>query len=88
MLLFPSYINTDCLIRKKRSKGGVDYILSDFAKALKDNSLNFDEGLNGRNRILAYDQITPLSIAEPATWQDLDKIFNNNDIVIDGNGHK
>lgn len=74
--------------QKEKEQGGVDYILSDFAKALKDNSLNFDEGLNGRNRILAYDQITPLSIAEPATWQDLDKIFNNNDIVIDGNGHK
>lgn len=78
----------DCLIRKRRSKGGVDYILSDFAKALKDNSLNFNEGLDGRNRILTYDQISPLSIAEPATLQDLDKIFNNNNIIIDGNGHE
>ena len=74
--------------QKEKEQEGVDYVLSDFAKALKDNSLNFDEGLNGRNRILAYDQISPLSIAEPTTWQDFDKIFNNNDIVIDGNGHK
>jgi len=72
----------------EKEHGGVDYVLSGFAKALKDNSLNFDEGLHGRDRILAYDQIPPLNIAEPATWQDIDNIFNNNDVVIDGNGRK
>lgn len=74
--------------QQEKEQEGVDYVLSDFAKALKDNSLNFNEGLNGKNRILAYDQISPLSIAEPATWQDLNKIVSNNNIVIDGNGHK
>lgn len=71
----------------EREHGGVDYVLSGFAKALKDNSLNFDEGLNGRTRILSYNQIPPLNIAEPATWEDIDRIINKDDVVIDGNGH-
>lgn len=50
--------------------GDVAYVLSGFAEALKENSLNFEEGLNGRNRILAYNQISPLSIVEPTTWHD------------------
>lgn len=70
----------------EKEHGGVDYVLSGFAKALKDNSLNFDEGLHGRVRILSYEQIPPLNIAEPATWNDIDSIINNNDVVIDGNG--
>jgi hypothetical protein len=71
----------------EKEHGGVDYVLSGFAKALKDNSLNFDEGLHGRVRILSYEQIPPLNIAEPATWDDIDSIINNNDVVINGNGH-
>lgn len=71
----------------EKEHGGVDYVLSGFAKALKDNSLNFDEGLHGRVRILSYEQIPPLNIAEPATWDDIESIINNNDVVIDGNGH-
>lgn len=71
----------------EKEHGGVEYVLSGFAKALKDNSLNFDEGLHGRVRILSYEQIPPLNIAEPATWDDIDSIINNNDVVIDGNGH-
>ena len=71
----------------EKEHGGVEYVLSGFAKALKDNSLNFDEGLHGRVRILSYEQIPPLNIAEPATWDDIDSIINNNNVVIDGNGH-
>ena len=67
----------------EKEHGGVDYVLSGFAKALKGNSLNFDEQLNGKDRILSYDQIPPLNIAEPATFEDLDNIINNNDLVID-----
>lgn len=61
----------------ERVRGGVDYVLSGFAKALKENCLNYDEGLNGRDRILSYDQIPPLNIAEPATWEEIDKILND-----------
>lgn len=70
----------------EKAHGGVDYVLSGFAKALKENSLNFDEGVNGRVRILSYEQIPPLNIAEPATLDDIENIINNNDIIINGNG--
>lgn len=69
---------------QEKENGGVDYVLSGFAKALKSNSLNFDEGTNGRVRISSYAQITPLSIAEPMTFEDIDDMFNKNEIVIDG----
>lgn len=52
----------------EKEHGGVDYVLSGFAKALKSNSLNFNEGTDGRDRILSYAQIAPLSIAETASW--------------------
>lgn len=51
--------------QQEKQHGGVDYVLSGFAKALKYNSLNFNEGISGRNRIVSYSQITPLSISEP-----------------------
>ena len=38
-------------------------VLSGFAKALKNNSLNFNEGISGRDRIVSYSQISPLSIS-------------------------
>lgn len=51
--------------QQEKQHGGVDYVLSGFAKALKYNSLNFNEGISGRNRIVSYSQIAPLSISEP-----------------------
>lgn len=72
--------------QKEKENGGVDYILSGFAKALKSNSLNFDEGTAGRVRILSYEQIAPLSISEPMTFEDLDEVFSKNQIVFNANG--
>ena len=72
--------------QREKENGGVDYILSGFAKALKSNSLNFDEGTAGRARILSYEQIAPLSISEPMTFEDLDEVFSKNQIVFDANG--
>ena len=46
-------------------QGGANYVLSDFAKALKSSSLNFDEGFYTEKRILTYNDIKPLNIAEP-----------------------
>ena len=74
--------------QQERKNGGVDYVLSGFAKALKNNSLNFNEGISGRDRIVSYSQISPLSISEPMTWEDLDDVFSENEIVIDGNGSR
>lgn len=63
--------------QKERDDGGITYVLSDLAKALKQNSLNFDEGLSGENRLVSLEQLTPLSIAEPTMWQEIDEILNN-----------
>ena len=56
----------------ERTQGGADYVLSGFAKALKSSSLNFDEGLYAGKRFLTYDDVAPLSIAEPMLLEDLD----------------
>ena len=53
-------------------QGGANYVLSDFAKALKSSSLNFDEGFYTEKRILTYNDIKPLNIAEPLSWENLD----------------
>lgn len=58
--------------------GSVDYVLSGFAKALKVDCLNYDEGCCSDDRILYYSQITPLGIPEPMSWGDIDKIVNDN----------
>lgn len=60
----------------EQEHGRACYGLSGFAKALKSNSLNFDEGLKGRERFLSYDQIPPLNIAEPMTDEDIDSLFD------------
>lgn len=38
----------------------VRYVLSDFAKALKQNCLNFMEGLDGKERLADYNQLEPI----------------------------
>ena len=53
-------------------QGGANYVLSDFAKALKSSSLNLDEGFYTEKRILTYNDIKPLNIAEPLSWENLD----------------
>lgn len=63
---------------------GVTYILSGFGKALKQNSLNFECGLNGELRITSYTQIPPLSIAEAIPVTEVQKIFNDPEMTVDG----
>jgi hypothetical protein len=60
--------------QRERENGGVDYVLSGFAKALKSYSLNFDEGTASRARIVSYEQIEPLNISEPMSFEDLDDV--------------
>lgn len=45
-------------------QGDVMYELSDFGRALKQNSLNFDDGLKGDNRITSFEMISPLNFME------------------------
>ncbi len=61
--------------QQEKEHGGVDYVLSGFAKALKCNSLNFDEGMNGKIRMLSYEQLEPINIPEPALWEEIENMF-------------
>lgn len=53
------------------------YVLSDFAKALKQNCLNFNDGLHEKSRLISYEQLAPLNIPEAITKADIDKLFEN-----------
>ena len=55
-----------------------------FRESTEKNSLNFNSELGDRDRIVSYEEMTPLNIAEPATAEDIEKIFNDSEIVIDG----
>lgn len=72
------------LFVQEKQNDSIIYVLSDFGKALKQNSLNFDNELNGNRRIVSYEEITPLPIAEPATSEDIVKIFNESELTING----
>ena len=71
--------------QQEKQHGGVSYALSGFAKALKYNGLNFNEGTSGEKRIVSYSQIAPLSISEPMTWEDINNVVSENETVINGN---
>lgn len=61
---------------------GTYYVLSDFAKALKQNSLNYEDGLRGQTRLCSYEQLVPLNLSETATKADIEALFN--DTILDG----
>lgn len=69
--------------QKQKDNGGVVYALSDFAKALKHNSLNFEDGLQGQQRLCSYQQLAPLSIAEPATWEEIENAIGDQPLILD-----
>ncbi len=60
------------------------FVLSDFGKALKQNSLNFDDGIKGQKRIVSYDSMTPAELQGIATTEDIDKLFQNQELILDG----
>ena len=47
------------------------YILSDFGKALKQNSLNFNDGFKEVPQITGYNQVRPLQDSIAPEWLDL-----------------
>lgn len=57
--------------------GETFYVLSDFAKALKQNSLNFEEELQGNTRLISYEQLAPLNLHEVATTADVDEMLKD-----------
>lgn len=52
------------------------YILSDFAKALKQNSLNFEDELHEKPSFISYEQLAPLNLPEEITTAEIDAIVN------------
>lgn len=64
--------------------GKTKYVLSDFGKALKQNSLNFDEGTHGKPRLNSYAVMTPASLPQYATNEDIDRLFENQELLFDG----
>lgn len=56
--------------------GGTYYLLSDFAKALKQHSLNYEDGLGGQTRLCSYRQLTPLHLLESATDAEVKEMLN------------
>lgn len=60
--------------------GETFYILSDFAKALKQNWINFNDELHEKSRLISYEQLAPLNIAESIPNADIDKLFDNQEM--------
>lgn len=71
------------LMLEEQADGKSKYVLSDFGKALKQNSLNFDDGLQGQVRLGSYRLLTPASLPGKATVEDIERLFQNQEIVLD-----
>lgn len=56
--------------------GETYYFPSDFAKALKQHSLNYEDGLRGQTRLCAYGQLAPLNLPESTPNAEIDKMLN------------
>ena len=71
-------------VQKSDDEDVIKYVLSDFAKALKQNCLNFDDGVGSAPRLLSYSQIAPLDIMEPITFGDFERITQDKTLVLNG----
>lgn len=67
-------------IQHETDEGEIRYILSDLAKSLKQNSLNFDEGLFGANRFKSYEQLSPLNHPTPSVWNTIASLGLSSDL--------
>lgn len=67
-------------IQYETDEGEIRYILSDLAKALKQNSLNFDEGILGQNRFKSYGQLAPLNHPTPPVWSTISNLGSSSDL--------
>ena len=67
-------------IQHETDEGEMRYILSDLAKALKQNSLNFDEGILGMNRFKSYEQLSPLNHPTTPVWSTIAHLSSSSDL--------
>ena len=72
------------LMLEYQQDGRALFVLSDFGKALKQNSLNFDDGVSGHKRLVSYDSMSPAELQGFATNDDIEKLFQNQELILDG----
>lgn len=53
------------------------FVLSDFGKSLKQNALNFDDGIGNQKRIVSYDAMIPMELNRFASEEDIDRLYQN-----------
>lgn len=70
------------LMLEYQGDGTPMFVLSDFGKALKQNSLNFDEGNGSMKRLVSYDALIPAELNQFATADDIDRLFENQEIIL------
>lgn len=57
--------------------GETYYLLSDFAKTLKQHSLNYEDGIKGQIRLRSYDELAPLNLPESIPKAKMDEMLND-----------
>ncbi len=58
--------------------GKTYYILSGYAKAFKQNSLNYEDELREQERLCSYEQLDPLNLPESISLEEMAEIIRNN----------
>ena len=61
--------------------GTPGFVLSDFGKALKQDSLNFDEGIGSEKRLVSYDAMIRTELVRVASEEDIDMLFQNQEAM-------
>lgn len=51
------------------------YVLSDYAKALKQHSLNYNDSFRGLKKLGSYADLRPLEISKAATWDEINNVI-------------
>lgn len=69
--------------QKEDYDGRFVYCFSDLAIALKQNSLNYNDGLQGQSRLLSYSTLTPQNITEPVSFTALENLTHDTPIIFD-----
>ena len=60
------------------------YQMTDLGVMLKENCLNYDDGLDGRKRVLTVDDLAQANLLGTANEEAVKKFFENNQVFIDG----
>ena len=68
--VFKQVDNSDC------------YQLTGLGRMLKQNCLNYDEGLNGNERVLSVDNLQKAELVGKTTKKDIDKLFENDRFIL------